>query len=399
MSSNLNKRLNPRGKAVTVFLFLALFTGLTSQAGPNFCQDFFLGSGDYLRQRYIESWNANFSPDQGKNKATSAPPTQDIAVSETKFPVKNWKVDILSPKESSEKYVLVDVGLKNLESDQEILDHIYQQHLLGPNYLYPIHFVFKGEKKKSVELLERFRWGLHDAVIKIYQGTPRKQKYLDLQGLSGLMFENNLTQNSDVLGVLKAKVGSLVDWTKKQVREHTEVAIQITYSIRRIFDQPNYDKILGKVRRRHLPFMDRYPESSEKQSMMEQFEKDFAEVSVAEFNRFAKASAKVPESLEKYLLLKAIERAEARGVQVLFASTDRATKRLFEGEYHFSLYKEIPLKEIFMKANNDISEGLPEREFVLMMVIGSPEYVEFMTYLRSKVTELSHSTESFLTPL
>ncbi len=349
-------------------------------------------------------------------------PGVQVTVSQTVFPVKSWKVQKIQTKDN-EEFVGLDVGLAHFEKDQESYVRPYRKHLASSEYKRPFYLEQSGELKDAVEEAKKWRWGFHDAVIDAYLNHPHKQKYLNLFEISSLMSQTAIFENSDVFGIIAKPTKSLKELTRKEVRGLALVSIQLSfyspeYTRLTDFDSPRFlSSIRGKKRSLRLPFIFRMEKPfiktestvqravesgsamiSEKpvniSEFLQQFEKEFAGKKLGEINRFLNADPNQPQALRDLAFLMMLERAEEKGIDVLFASGDRASSRLFKRDYAMSDYVEIHRK--VLEPNGEESADKVETEYAMVLYVGSEKYVELKRKLQDSVRALRTKTEAFI---
>lgn len=338
-------------------------------------------------------------------------PIVKIQVSETTFPMSNWVVQKIKTSDGG-SYFGLDVGFENFAKDQEKLGQLYLNHLAGPNYNLPFSIEQIGNRKSSVDELKKWRWSFHEAVIQSYASHPHKKKYLDLGELSSLSFQNNLAEHSDVFGIVLDPGKPLSQMTKNEIKANTVVTVQLTYASHSyaVLTDLDYTKVIRNIREKNpaknlwLPFMDRmqYPSLENSNSpntamapmpqidisdFKFKFQSEFGNKKVAEINRWSKPMTSASDSLRDLSLLMLLNRAEERGVEFLFASSDKATRRLFTRQYFFKDYHTI-LRPIFNK-QGQTTGNFAEEEFVLFLQIGTPEYLELKQKLKASAAKES----------
>jgi len=344
----------------------------------------------------------------------------------TVYPRSAWNIDQIQTNDGH-RFFSFDVGMKRIADDQASYLAVYKSHLLNQGtYSRPIHFDDTGEAKVAKAELQKWRWGFHDAVMRTYENTPHKKKYIDPLERNALAAYNSRNENSDVFGIVYAPGQSFESLSRNQINQLTAVTAQLTYPSQDItfLSQVNTGPFLRQIRgeaepQKYLPFMNgmrtpliqmemnppvklsepaagpfEVPQTPQR-DLTEFFKKlneEFSGLNIAEINRLAKPQKDIPDSILSAILLKVFERAEEMKIDILFATADRATRVLFKRDYGFTDYLNFT-RPIYNISSHEIVGETDEVEYVLLIRVGSPEYLAMKERLRRSVQNLTISPQ------
>ncbi len=256
----------------------------------------------------------------------------------------------------------VDTGFKNLEHESNIVDQAILHHLA----MFPkqnLKMIFGRDRMSARTLLYKYRWALHFAVLDVYR---TKKKYLSRQDFQNLKAANLFSNNSDVFGLLDA--GSSLPGqqdSQLEISQRLLLTLQISYPGERNFFRPtlkgltattNVEAVFPDDR---LPFEYRLPMEHEL-AFREKFYQRFAKKSTCELTRYAKFQ-NIPQAVHDRFLYEALVTAVKRGMNVLVASGDPFTARLFQ-RYGFKIFDRLPTAQE------------KETEYLTYLEVNSPEF-------------------------
>lgn len=307
--------------------------------------------------------------------------TRVVNLSVTFHPLDVWTRKIWQSE--SQWFQFIDVGFRNLETDSAVTNGIIAAHLTQ----YPddnLTVRYGEERIHAEEILSRYRWELHDAVIDKYATVKPYLTPMDLFDLKAL---NLINDNNDVLGLLDYFQGTdLSTLTAEQIKEHLIMTIQITYFGERNFFTPSPRGILMASGERidetedKMPFEHRITPGA-LPNFRRMFYSDFNRRTICELTRYAKFVNKIPQAIQDKFLLEAIRTAMNRGMKTMIVSADQATARLYR-RYGFKVYSELPT-------------GSGELEYLMYMHSNGPEFVSLLSRLDANASQVDVMADDF----
>lgn len=275
-------------------------------------------------------------------------------------------------------FTLVDSGFRRLEAVSQQVNHLALRHLMDNPDL-NLRVTFGRSLRDRISVLSKFRWQVHDAVLRRYSS---KKDYLDKKDLFLLKFGNVWSSNSDVFALLNGSTFSIHEsLTSDELNRRLAMAIQISY-----FGDENYLKPTSRGILRPLG-LDQFADSfdllpfeyrlSEEQRLplREELSQVFDLRHSCEIGRYAKFQP-LPISTQQKFLLHVFATIRKRGMKTIFAAGDANTIRLFR-RYGFKSYGQLP------------GRRPDEPEFLTYLDVESPEFERLLHRLSvdSKGTE------------
>lgn len=233
-----------------------------------------------------------------------------------------------------------DVGFRTLETDAQSMNSLVAGTLLSSNAPV-IRFTSSEARVRALEQLSTFRWACFDRVMQIYRNHRTKQKYL-----GEIDFEHFLSADRDNLNVdVFALTKEPLPWTaeRRRLREQIVSSIQISYD-RPYGDylRPSLDGLLAAHNEpatvlTQLPFARRL-DPARRDDFLAKFEATY-QGSKCEITRYINRDT--PRAIVARLILEIFERARERNCDLMVASGDAHSLRLFR-RYGFQRYRGLP---------------------------------------------------------
>ncbi|MGE0525942.1 MAG: hypothetical protein AB7G93_10260 [Bdellovibrionales bacterium] len=236
---------------------------------------------------------------------------------------------------SSERFRFLDVGFKHL-----------REYSRAMNLLVADHVVHLPDTSLTVDVgtsfgslltrLYQYRWSFHRAVLEKYR---KKKPYLQTADLRLLELINEISDNSDVFGLLKYDDGSdLRTLSVNEIQDRLLLTMQVHYFGDRSFFRPTVRGMMISLGKEIHDSYDRFPfEYRIPLSLAGTIRKNvysrFNPKTTCELTRLAKFVQVLPYDVSASFLLRVLDRARSRGMETMLVSLDSRTMRLFRREY------------------------------------------------------------------
>jgi hypothetical protein len=262
----------------------------------------------------------------------------------------------------------VSTGFDNMKDESFLINSEVVGHMINhPGTSLDINFT---QERAAEELrLTTFRWSVHDAVLATY--TERKG-YLSPADFYSLVAYNRDSSHNDVFALMYIPPVFLTNIDVRDIVPQLAMTIQISYLGSRNYLEPSLKGVMAARGFGYyegldkLPFEYRLPKS-EASAVRKEFYSQFDLRTTCEMNRYMKVHDFHVQPFQDRFLLKAMRRAEDRGMKTIVVSADSKTLILYR-RYGFKIWKQLP-------TNGE------EREYLLFMKVGSPEYLKFVSRL------------------
>lgn len=300
--------------------------------------------------------------------------------SKTNYPYTSW----IGTKvvDDGKSYHLFNFGLQNLVADAlDLRREFVEKRLRYPDD--SIEFRSVGMRKKTLQILHKFRWTIHDSVLDIYRRW--KSDYLSESALEELKLPNKGSDNHDVFAIFDTPSKPFEELTEAEIKEYLLVTIEVFYSFGGQILRPSIlwdlhqtspSRVFGS-----MPFEFRLNGEAGRK-FKNAFDRKFRNRKLAEFIRYGKIS-NLPRSAHVTMLLQAFETAQRRGVDTIVISVDSKTREMFEGPFRFSLFAELPTGQSV------------EPEFLLHLDVHSEDFQKTLADLRAQVQQVNSQSEMF----
>lgn len=262
----------------------------------------------------------------------------------------------------------VSTGFDNMKDESFLINSEVVGHVLNhPGKSLDINFT---QERAAEELrLTAFRWSVHDAVLATY--TERKG-YLSPGDFHSLVAYNRDSSHNDVFALMYIPPVFLTNVDVRDVVPQLAMTIQISYLGSRNYLEPSLKGVMAARGFGYyegldkLPFEYRLPKS-EASLIRTEFYSQFDPRTTCEMNRYMKVHDFHIQPFQDRFLLKAMRRAEDRGMKTIVVSADSKTSILYR-RYGFKIWKQLP-------TNGE------EPEYLLFMKVGGLEYIKFVSRL------------------
>lgn len=296
-----------------------------------------------------------------------------------------WETEIWEYR--GQLYQLIDVGYLNLEMDSRLISAILLDHM---THFAPQDLViqFGKDRQMMYEVLTRYRWAVHEAVMDVYR--REKAKYLSEGEMADLVRMNEDNQNNDVFALLRYIPGKhLSQLNSQEIKDNLVFTIQVTYEGIKNFDLPSVQDLISTGGQRASNRFSLFPfeyrlDPAEAPQFRHNFYRLMQDRHVAEFTRYARIGERVPRAVTARFLLNALDACVRRNIDTIIASTDSKTRQAYMQHYHFSLYPErMPVKQSV------------EEEYLLYVLLNSPNGRQLVSDLTIRSTEVRVKRTTF----